>query len=299
MTEEKKEIDWQSFKCRCSAIHSIVSNSRSNPSITEKQQLLLDDLDKKETLTEKQKEERTRLIQLKENSTKVILSDTAITYLLEEYAWRTQGMVRVTKELLDVPQMQKGTIVEPESLALMSYVDNVLYEPNRDANGQRERVYNKYLSGEVDAYVGNSIMEAEILPDVKSIWDYPTFLNKIKEPLTVANDWQLKGYGDISGSPVLFVGNVLINTPESAVNKIKWKFLNKLDVATEESPEFKEKWAIIERSMYFSHIKPHLRVFKKPVERMTAIQQQFLYDRVKVCREWLNNFHEDYQKLNK
>ncbi len=291
-------IDWKTFKCRCSAIHSIVSNSRSNPCITEKQQLVLDELDKKETLTEKQKEERTRLIQLKENSTKVILSDTAITYLLEEYAWRTQGMVRVTKELLDIPQMQKGTIVEPESLDLLSYVDKVKYEPNRDVNGQRERVYNEYLSGEVDAYVGNSIMEAEILPDVKSVWDYPTFLNKIKEPLTTANDWQLKGYGDITNSPIIFVGNCLIDTPDEAVNGIKWKLLNKLHVATEESPEFKEKWKIIERSMYFKHIKPQLRVFKKPVERMTALQQQFLYDRVKICREWLNNFHEDYQKLN-
>lgn len=295
---EEKGIDWQDFKCRCSAIHSIVSNSRSNPCITEKQQLLLDELDKKETLTEKQKEERTRLIQLKDNSTKVILSDTAITYLLEEYAWRTQGMVRVTKELMDIPQMQKGTIVEPQSLDLLSYVDKVKYEPNRDVNGQRERVYNEYLSGEVDAYVGNSIMEAEKLPDVKSIWDYPTFLCKIKEPLTIANDWQLKGYGDITNAPEIFIGNCLINTPDEIINGIKWKLLNKMNVATEESPEFKEKWKIIERSMYFSHIQPNLRVFKKPVDRMTPIQQQFLYDRVKICREWLKNFHEDYQKLN-
>jgi hypothetical protein len=295
----EKVIDWQTFKCRCSSIHSIVSNSKSNPVITEKQQVLLDDLDKKETLTDKQKEERTRLIQLKENSTKVILSDTAITYLLEEYAWRTQGMVRVTKELLDIPQMQKGTIVEPESLDLLSYVDKVKYEPNRDVNGQRERVYNEYLSGEVDAYVGNSIMEAEILPDVKSVWDYPTFLCKIKEPLTTPNDWQLKGYGDITNSPIIFVGNCLIDTPEEAVNGIKWKLLNKMHVATDEAPEFKEKWKIIERSMYFKHILPKLRVFKKPVDRMTDVQQQFVYDRVKICREWLNNFHEDYQKLNK
>ncbi len=292
------EINWQDFKCRCSAIHSIVSNSRLNPIITEKQQLILDELDKKESLTDRQKEERTRLVQLKDNLDKVILSDTAITYLLEEYAWRTQGMVRVSKELMDVPQMQKGVIVEPESLELMSYVDKVLYEPNCDKNGNRERVYNEYLSGEVDAYVGNSIMEAEILPDVKSIWDYPTFLCKIKEPLTTANDWQLKGYGDITNSPVVFVGNVLINTPLETIGKIKWKLLNKLTVATEESAEFKEKWKIIEHSMYFSHINPNLRVFKKPVERMTAIQQQFLYDRVKICRDWLSSFDEMYKKLN-
>jgi hypothetical protein len=297
--EPEVEINFNNFKCRCSAIHSIVSNSRSNPCITEKQQLLLDELDKKETLTDKQKEERTRLIQLKDNSSKVILSDTAITYLLEEYSWKTQGMVRVTKEIMDVPQLQKGTIVEPQSLELLSYVDRVLYVANRDENEQRERVYNEYLSGEVDAYVGDSIMEAEIIPDVKSIWDYPTFLCKTQESLTLANDWQLKGYGDITNAPEIFIANCLVNADPETIEKIKWRLLGKMNVATDESPEFVEKWKIIERSMKFSHINPYLRVFKKPVERMTQFQQQFLYDRVKICREWLNNFHESYQKLNK
>jgi hypothetical protein len=299
MSTDKEEIDWQQFKCRCSQIHSIVSNSRSNPCITEKQQLLLDELDKKDTLTDKQKEERTRLIQLKENSTKVILSDTAINYLLEEYAWRKEGMVRVTKEVMDIPQLKKGTIVEPQSLELLSYVDKVLYEPNIDEKGHRERVYNEYLSGEVDAYVGNSIMESEIIPDCKSIWDYPTFLCKIKEPLTLANDWQLKGYGDITGAPIIFIGNCLVDADEETINNIKWRLLGKMNVVTDESPDFKDKWSLIEHSMKFSHIDPYLRVFKKPVERMNDFQKQFLYDRVKICRDWLNEFDEDYLKLNK
>jgi hypothetical protein len=32
---------------------------------------------------------------------------------------------------------------------------------------------------------------------------------------------------------------------------------------------------------------------------MTSTEQSALYDRVKIGREWLNNFHEAYQKLNK
>ena len=182
---------------------------------------------------------------------------------------------------------------------LLNKVDGLFYTPNEDAEGKRERIYNDYLSGEVDAYVGDSIMTATIIPDVKSLWDYPTYLCKIHEPLTLANDWQLKGYGDISGASNLFVANCLIDTPEHIIENMKFKLLHKLNVATEEAPEFKAKWSIIEHSMRFSRIPEHKRVFKKPVEPMSDEQRKLLYDRVKVCRDFLNTFHETYQQINK
>lgn len=260
--------------------------------------LELADLEEKQFLTPKQSERLAELLVKKKNGSKVVLSDTAITYLMEEYAWKTQKMIRVTRELMDVPQMQKGTLVEPDSLKLLSIVDGVEYNPNRDENGNRERVWNDYLTGEVDAYVGKSIMTATKIPDIKSIWDYPTFLCKIHEPLLKPNDLQIKGYLDITGATEGEIANCLINTPEHIVNGQKWKLLNKLNVATEESPEFKEKWAMLERSMCFDKIPVHQRVFKKPVEPMTNEQRIMLYDRVRVCREWLYNFDEMYKELN-
>lgn len=292
------DINFDDFKVRCSAISCVLSNSRSNPCLTEKQSVRLEELEMKGSLSEKMMIEYTELLVKKENSTKVILSDTCISYLMEEYAWKTQKMVRVTKELMDIPQMQKGTLVEADSLILLSIVDGVIYSPNIDENGKRERVYNEYLSGEVDAYVGESIMTATKIPDVKSLWDYPTFLCKIHEPLLPANDWQVKGYMDITGAQEGEIANCLIDTPEHLTQGLKWKLLNKLNVATEEAPEFKEKWAILERSMRFSHIPHAQRVFKKKVQPMSAFEKQFLYDRIKVCREWLNNFHKTYQSLN-
>ena len=177
---KSKDIDWSDFKCRCSQISLMMADSRDNPTITEKQELALNDLQAKAGLSDKQKAELDRLLVLKANSGKAILGTACITYLLEEYAWRTEGMVRVTKELTDVPQMQKGTIVEPQSLLLLSQYDGVEYRANIDCNGERKRIYNDYLSGEVDAYVGDEIMGASKIPDVKSTWDYPTFLCKIK-----------------------------------------------------------------------------------------------------------------------
>lgn len=293
------DINFDDFKVRSSAISIVLSNSRSNPVLTEKQAVRLAELEKKDTLTDKMKEEIAELLVKKDNSTKVILSDTCVSYLMTEYAWRTEGMVSVTKELMDIPQLQKGILVEADSLILLSKVDGVLYTPNINENDERERVYNEFLSGEVDAYVGKSIIGATCIPDIKSIWDYPTFLCKIHEPLTVANDWQIKGYMDIAGCTDGFVANCLVNTPENLIESLKFKLLKKLDVATEESPLFKHKWGIIERSLRFDHIPEHKRVFKKKVEPMSEIQKQQLYDRVKVCREWLNQFHETYQQLNK
>lgn len=292
------EVNWSEFKCRCSAIHMILANSKSNPCLTEKMMVELSELEARDTLTPKQSERWAELLVKKANGSKIILSDTAISYLMEEYSWKTQGMVRVTKELVDIPQMQKGTLVEPDSLRLLSLVDGVTYNPNRDENGKRERVNNEFLSGEVDAYVGESIMTATRIPDIKSIWDYPTFLCKIHEDLTKGNDLQVKGYLDITGAREGEIANCLINTPEHIINGLKWKLLNKTDGATEENPEFKEKWSILERSMYFDSIPVHQRVFRKSVEPMTKEQQTILYDRVKVCREWLYNFDEQYSNLN-
>lgn len=297
--EAKKSVNFDTFKVRCSAIHMAVSESRDNPTLTAKQALRLTELEKKETLTENMQAEMAELLIKKENSTKVILSSTYIGYLMQEYAWVTQGMVSITRELMDIPQMQKGTIVEPESLALLSIVDGKYYFPNEDEHGNRERIYNEFLSGEVDAYCGESIMGAEAIPDVKSIFDYPTFLNKIHEPLTKANDLQVKGYMDISGSPIGFIANCLVDTDNGTIEGMKYRLLNKMRCASDENEKFKERWQLVERSMRFGHIAPHLRVFKKNVEPMSETERQFIYDRVKIGREWLNNFHEMYQKLNK
>ncbi len=292
-------MNFDDFKCRCSAISGMMADSAESPKITEKQTETLKQLEAKETLTDNQKTEMARLQVLKENGSKIILGGTCITYLLEEYAWRTEGMIRVTKELMDVPQMQKGTIVEPQSLLLLSQYDGVEYKANRAENGERERVCNEYLSGEVDAYVGEAIMGAKKIPDIKSSWDYPTYLCKTQEKITTANDFQVKGYLDISGAPEGFIANCLVDADEGTLYETKMKLLRKSrDAATEDSPVFIKRWALIEKSMKFDHMAVYLRVHKKVVEPMNEFQRQQVYDRVKICREWLNIFHETRIKFN-
>lgn len=286
-----KEINFNEFRCRCSAISKLLTNGKEGQQITEKQLEELKKLEDKETRTQKQEEEMSRLQALKANTGKVVLGATCIEYLMEVYAWETQGMVSVSKESLDSMPIRKGKAGELEAGALLSLVDGVLYQRHK------ERVFNDYLSGEIDFYVGESVYKATNITDTKNAFDYPGFLKKINNGLENGQKEQLQGYGDITGAPDLFIANCLISFTPDMVIDMEYKILRKVNAATTESPEFLELWPKIEKSMNFDQIPPAQRVSKIKVEPFTSFEQQKVYDRVKYCREWLYNFHEQRQKL--
>lgn len=284
--------DFSNWKCRCSAISKMMSSSQKNPQLSEKQAVRLAELEKREVLTDAMRIEYTKLVQNRENSTKIILSDTCIGYLMDVYAWETGGRIRVGKEL-DIEYLQRGKMVEQECIDLLSFVENTIYEKNK------ERIYNDFLSGEPDIFVGKEIYASSKVTDIKSCQDHPTFLCKVNTGLENGQTEQLQGYGDITGAQDLEVANCLVNLPEIQVMDKKYKLVRKLGCATDESPEFKEVWPGLYRSMVFDDIPPALRVYKLKVEPFTPFERQAVYARVKVCREWLCKFDETYQQLNK
>lgn len=286
-------INFDDFKVRCSAISMAEAESKTNPSITEIQLKRMEELENKESITEKQKDELAGLHLKKENSKIVVLSDTYIGYLMEEYAWRTDQMLAVNKEL-DTHQINKGKDVEKDSVLLINHVDKVNYIYNE----QKIRVENDYLSGEVDCWLGKEIMEAEVIGDLKNIWDYIGFLKKIHQPLSIANDKQVKGYLKITGARKGFIADCLMDTPDYIKFLIKQKLFRKGTYLSEESPDFLFDWSMYDRSMTFSDkFPPEKRVNKKPVEPMTEFQTNFLYDQVKRGRDFLNEFHQTRKNL--
>jgi len=272
-----------------------MSNSRSNPVLTENQAKELQDLEYKlrtgGPLTEKQRQKLAELQLKRENGKKVILSDTCIAYLMEEYAWRTARKKSVSKEM-DIEFTTKGRMCEEDSITLLSRVEKVFYKKNE------ERVSNDFLSGEPDLFTGETIMTAERITDIKTVWDYPGFLKKIHTPLENGYTDQVGGYGDITGAKDLEVAYCLVNMPETTINDYKRRLFYRMDVATDENPEYKKAVAELEQSMRFDDIPIQKRVYKIPIEPYTKERQQLIYDRVKVCRDWLFTFYEQYQKLN-
>lgn len=287
--------DWHQWRCRCSAISKILTNSRENAPLTDLQEIRLRELEKKadcDEITPKQRLELTSLIQKKEISKEVKLGDTAISYLLEEYAWLTAKKCSITKEL-EIEQIQKGRLGEKEGRELLSYVDNYYYEKNE------ERLYNEFLSGEPDTWEGESVHNATGLPDIKIIWDYPGFLKKIVKPMEPEYAAQLGGYGILSGAKKLFRASCCITTPPEIRNSIKMRLFYKRAYLTEEDPEFLKEWAILEQSMIMEGIPHHQRVHKAYADPFTDKEVVSLYDRVKIGRDYLSSFHELYLKLNK
>lgn len=289
-------INFDDFKVRCSAIRKALANSQSNPVLTEKQTLRLIELEEKlqktGEITQKQQEELAELKVKQENGKKIILSDGYIDYLMESYAWETQKMISVDRESLDLMQLKKGKVGENDALLLLSLVSKTLYKTHK------VRIYNDYISGEIDAYTGEHVYAAQLISDIKNAWDYPIFLKKLHKPIEIGNKEQVQGYMDITNAPEGEIANTLINAPHDIIEEVRWRLTKKLGAATPESPEVLAEWPTWERSMKFDQIPMHQRVSKRPVEPFSEFERQRLYDKVKIGREWLNEFHEQYQKMN-
>lgn len=287
-------VNWDEFKCRCSAIKKMIATKPGTEPITEVQLRRIAELEARDKpMTDKMKLEHTELIMKRDAPPKVELADGCIEYLMEVYAWETQQMISVSKEAMDLMQLRKGKEGEQEAGILLSMVDGEIYLQDK------QRISNEYLSGEIDYYLGEDIYRATNITDIKNSFDYPTFLKKINKGLENGQREQLAGYGDITGSKNLFVANCLISFTPQMIEDMKWRILKKTGAATEESVEFLEEWVKFYRSMVFDNIPPQQRVYKIPVEPFTEFERQKVYDRVKYCRDWLWKFDEMYGNLNK
>ena len=291
-----KTVDWSAFKCRCSAITKMMSNKQGYAPLTELQEKKVLEFEQKEKdkgLTGPQKDELNAMIAKREMSKKIVLSDTCIEYLMQVYAWETEGMIPVDKESMEILSISKGKKQEKQAAVLLGFVDDVVYKDHK------ERISNEFLSGEIDLYLGESVYEAHTVADIKNAFDYPGFLKKINNGLENGQQDQIRGYGAITNAKELYIANCLVDCTEENIEEVRWRVAKKFGAVTIESPEFLEEWKKWERSMRFEHIDPYKRVHKIKVEPFTEFERQKVYDKVKICRDWLGEFHERYEKMNK
>ena len=290
-------IDWiKNFKCRCSAISKMMAEKQGFEALTLKQEITVSELEAKQAskgLTEPQQKELDRLIAKRETSKAIVLSDICIEVLMDAYAWQTERMFSVSKETMETLSMNKGKKQESQAVALLNFVDDVEYKVHKD------RIENEYLSGEIDIYLGESVYNASKLTDVKNAWDYPGFLKKINNGLENGQREQVAGYGLITGAEDLEIANCLVDCTEENIEEVKWKVAKKFKAVTIESPEFLKEWAKWERSMRFEHIDPFKRVHKIKIEPFTEFEREKVYEKVRICRTWLQEFHERFENKNK
>lgn len=266
------------FKARSSCLGKIMSSRKGD--ITEKQLQKIEDLRKKKkekSLTAKQQELLDSLLEKKKKSGG--LSETAKDYLQK---WYIENMFGKKRELTN-RYLEKGIVVEDESIELLNSVRGTSYKKNE------ERKENDWISGEPD------IVGKDLIIDIKSSWDvftFPLFEEKMKNK---DYEWQLEAYSWLFNKKNLELCYVLVDTPYELIlkelNRVKWNMHGTL---TEEEETILQQE--VEDKMTFGTIPEALRIksFKFKSDKSKRVQ---IRKKVRLCRKYLQQWHEQFTKL--
>lgn len=262
-------MNFDNYLFRCSSLGKIMTAGKS--SITEKQLVTIQTLNGKVNPTEKQKEELARLIKKRDNPE---LSTTCKSYLIECYV---SEVYKREKEVYS-KYMEKGLAVEEDAITLYSRIKKQFFKKNE------ERLSNAYITGLPD------IREVRHVKDIKSSWDIYTFFASKLGPLNTDYEWQLNGYTWLDDAESATLVYCLIDTPETLINKEVNKLMWDMGATTSETPEFLEAKEKLERNMRFGDMSLADRMTEKFIRRDDG-KINLIPDRVKECREWLNELH--------
>jgi hypothetical protein len=210
---------------------------------------------------------------------KGLLSKTAQTHLIKTYIEAYWGI----EKDISTKQMEKGTGCEEDSLTLVSLHDDFFYEKNQLS------LSNDYIKGTADVVLDDEVH------DLKTSWDAHSFLPKLTEPIDDGYFYQLQGYLWLYGKSKAKLRYCLVDTPETLRNQEKYYLLRRMDVVTEESPDFIREWQKLERNMIFSNLPIHERVITLEVQRDEEVIAQ-IPQKVEKAREFLQSFHSLHTK---
>lgn len=216
------------------------------------------------------------------------LSESCKTYLIQSYVLSKYGRVRE----ITTKQMLKGTISEEESIQLFSHLEGVQYKKNL------YRLSNDFISGTPDLHDGEDIVECNEVIDIKSCWDIFTFLSNVAEPENDMYYWQIQGYMALTGAKIGTIAYCLVNTPDSIIEGEKYILLRKMDVVTEDDPDYKKEVVKLMANRKFDDIPPQERLLTFSVDRNEDDIAK-MYKRVGKCREFLQEFEEMHMKFSK
>jgi hypothetical protein len=211
-----------------------------------------------------------------------ILSKTAQRHLLDVYIAEKYGR----KRDIQTKQMKKGVEVEDQSIELLNKYWGTNYSKNQD------RYTNGFITGHPD------ILDSGKVVDIKSSYDLWTFLGNLPDKLDSLYYWQLMSYMWLTGATKGHIAYCLSNTPFGIVEQEKRYLLNRMDVISEESPEYVKEAMRLEFNMTFDDIDVAERVLIFTVDRneddIVRIQ-----NRVEKAREYLHEIELTHLNFNK
>lgn len=212
------------------------------------------------------------------------LTRTAKSYLKKYYAFLKYGKWSAS---LDKGNkfVNKGKLSEEDSIDLISRLDKMLLKKNE------ERIENEFLTGIPDIFLGEDILKAEYVYDVKTSWDVETFFDQLDKELNPIYWWQMQGYLALTDCEQGEVSYCLVNTPATIMEGEKYALLRRFDVISEEDPRFREAEKELINNMTFDDIPMERRRLKFVVKRDDEAIAR-IYNRVKLCRDYLQRLQE-------
>lgn len=159
------------------------------------------------------------------------------------------------REEISSKYMEKGILVEPQSIDLRNDVFFTDYQKNT------ERRENEWVTGECDIFTGPGVI------DVKSSWSLATFpatrVKAQKDAEKAGYDWQLRVYMMLWKVDISEVNYCMVNTPDELIGY--------------EDPSMH----------YVDHIDPALRVTRVLFERDMELEAK-IREKVEAAREYFD-----------
>lgn len=214
-----------------------------------------------------------------------ILSVTCQKELIKIYTLLKYGR----KKEVVTAKMDKGVQGEEESIKLFSLVEKRLYQKNL------VQLENDFFTGHPDVSDNEIILKANEIWDIKTRWELDSFLPKLNEEADTGEDYQLQCYYDLTGAKSGGIANTLIDCPINILMDEQRKLLYAMSgiAATEESPEYIEAAAELEKLLTFKDIDYRERVIKQPVMRDDALIEK-MKAKVPIMRQWLADFEKKH-----
>jgi len=179
--------------------------------------------------------------------------------------------------------MDKGKLVEKDSIAMYSYLEGVEYFKNEC------QMENYFFTGHPDVYSGVDVYNADTVDDMKNSWELDSFTTWVEAKPDKAGICQLNVYYDLTGAKSGALVRALMDCPPEVLEGEKYKLLLSMNVISDDSPEYKAAEKELVRNLTFPDIPPQERLIKIPVLRDDELIQK-MKDKVPIFRNWLREF---------
>lgn len=142
---------------------------------------------------------------------------------------------------------EKGNEVEEDSITFLSLAKKKLYRKNE------VKLSNEWIAGTPDLFIGDEIVRASEIIDIKSAWDIFTFNRTIaKGGAGSAYYWQMQGYMWLTGASKATLAFCLVNATPNLITDEKYRLARAHRVMVDDlDPSFVRSCQLVERNMIY------------------------------------------------